>query len=165
MALTLAGLWGLASAWRVLTTGKHPSPEVSSALTVPSNALQWISGWNDSAQSQFSTSKGYTVFRMPAPPSIFWKVGGGYAVETEVVLRITAAQPSDICNQFFTSEKIPSLFLHYTSAFSLSEPLLISSFGSLHAYMSDLYYPFVWIVSASEQQSYLHLCLDKKFTG
>lgn len=77
MTLTLAGLWGLASAWRVLTTGKHPSPEVSSALTVPSNALQWISGWNDSAQSQFSTSKGYTVFRMPAPPSIFWKVWGG----------------------------------------------------------------------------------------
>lgn len=101
---------------------------------------------------------------LPHPPS-FGKCWGGYAVESEVVLRITAAQPSDICNQFFTSEKIPSLFLHYTSAFSLSEHLLISSFGCLHAYMSDLYYPFVWIVSASEQQSCLHLCLDKKFTG
>lgn len=78
MPSILAGLWGLASAWRVLTTGKHPSSEVSSALTVPNNALRWISGWNDSAQSLFSTSKeGYRVFKMPAPPSVFWKGAGG----------------------------------------------------------------------------------------
>lgn len=67
----------------------------------------------------------------------------GGAVKAKGGLRITAAQPSDICNQFFTSAKNPSVLLSYTSAFSLSEPLLASSFGSLHAYMSDLYNPFV----------------------
>lgn len=65
-------------------------------------------------------------------------------------LRITAAQSSDIWNLFLSRmcmihggdkcKKFLSVavtYLHF-----LSEPLLTSSFGSLHASLSDLYYPF-----------------------
>lgn len=60
------------------------------------------------------------------------------AVETEIGLTVPAAQHSDISNQFFTSAKNPSLFLHYTSGFWVSELLLNSSFGPFLARMSDL---------------------------
>ena len=119
---------------------KHPFPEVPSALTC--QATHFSESLPEMTQHRASLQllRG-AQFSKRLPPSIFWGevcVGVG-AVEAKGVLRITPAQPSGICNQFFTSARNPSLFLSYTSALSLSEPLLASSFGSLYAYMSDLY--------------------------
>lgn len=119
---------------------KRPSPEVPSALTC--QAMHFSGSLAEMIQCRASLQllRG-AQFSKCLPPSIFWGevcVHLG-AVEAKSGLRITAAQPSDICNRFFTRAKNPSLFLSYTSAFSLSEPLLASSFGFLHACMSDLY--------------------------
>lgn len=71
MPSTLVGLWGLASAWRVLADGKASFLWGAQRPDVPHSALQWISGWTGSVQSRFATSTGCTVFRTPAPPPSF----------------------------------------------------------------------------------------------
>lgn len=141
MPSILAGLWGLASAWRVLTTGKLPSPEVSSALTMPNNALQWVSGWNDSAQGRFSTSKGYTVFKMPAPPSIFWKIflGGGRCCRDRGCVEV----PS--CTTFWYSQ----LVFHKCKKYLFIPALyicILSFRTSTHSFLWVLPRIYVWFV-------------------
>lgn len=86
--------------------GKHPFPEVPSTLLC--HTVHFGESLAQLTQRRASLQLlGGAQFSKRLPSSIFWgevcvHVG---AVEAQAELRITAAQPSDICSQFFTSAK------------------------------------------------------------